>query len=76
MGSKAQGRSQVVRFLARISLIRMRIVAIATVTFSQTPASSQANERRKIAVQIDQPVEVDHYPHQNHDNPRSDFDLA
>ena len=39
-------------------------------------ALSQADERRKIAVQVDQPVEVDHHPHQHHDHSRSDFDLV
>ncbi len=38
--------------------------------------SSQANERRKIAVQVDQPVEIDHDPHQNHHHTCADFNLA
>ncbi len=32
------------------------------------------NERREIAVQVHQPVKVDHHSHQNHHRPRPDFD--
>src|SRR5712692_4419712 len=38
--------------------------------------SSQTKEGSKIAIQIDQPVEVDHDPHQNHDHASADFYLA
>ena len=38
--------------------------------------SSQANERRKIAVQVNQPVEIDHDPHQNHDHASANLYLA
>src|SRR2546428_7279433 len=37
---------------------------------------SQVDEGRGIAVQIDQPVEVDHHSHQDHDDACADFDLA
>src|SRR5712692_2978065 len=38
--------------------------------------SSQTKEGSKIAIQIAQPVEVDHHPHQNHDHASTDFYLA
>jgi hypothetical protein len=41
-----------------------------------SPFSSQANEGRKIAIQVDQPVEVDHHSHEHHDHARPDFNLA
>ena len=45
-------------------------------TQSTNPFSSQANEGRKIAVQVDQPVEVDHHSYERHDHARPDFNLA
>src|SRR6266700_548156 len=38
--------------------------------------SSQPEERNSIAVQVDQPVEVDHHSHQNQHDPCADFNLA
>src|SRR5260221_11272532 len=38
--------------------------------------SSEPNERDSIAVQVDQPVEVDHHSHQNQHDPCADFNLA
>src|SRR5437016_7666022 len=36
---------------------------------------SQTDERCKIAIQVDEPVEINHHPYSNHDHARKDFDF-
>ena len=44
--------------------------------FSCRSQFSKSNERREIAVQINQPVEVDHDAYQDDDHSRADLNLA